>query len=143
MEKKQKTRFGGLNILGIPIDPTLGLGDKVLDHMDESIEAEKRKEAASKCWMRCPSCGKRVVKKELIKNGCYACGWQGTEDEIELAQVEQASQVKEQTSTGCRKENIHSYRTNCPKCGALVVTEQLVEKGCYICGWKPEGRNQK
>ncbi|MBU1262326.1 hypothetical protein KKG61_04975 [bacterium] len=72
MEKKQKTRFSGLNFLGnpIPLDPTLGVGDKVLDHVDDSIEAEKRKEAASKYWMRCPSCGKKVVKKELIKKGC-------------------------------------------------------------------------
>ena len=45
MNKKKKSRFGDLNFLGIPIDPTLGVGDKVLDHVDESIEAKKRKEA--------------------------------------------------------------------------------------------------
>jgi acetyl-CoA carboxylase beta subunit len=140
MEKKQKDRFGDLNILGIPIDPTLGVGDKILDHVDESIEAKKRKEAASKYWMRCPSCGKRVVKKELIKKGCYACGWKGTEEEIELAQVKQMSETK---STAPKKEDTHSYWTDCPKCGRRVVREELGEKGCFICGYKPEMEDKR
>ena len=132
MEKKQN-RFGGINILGIPIDPTLGVGDKVLDHVDESKEAEKRKEAASKYWIRCPSCGKRVVKKELIKKGCYACGWKGAEEEIELAKAKQMSETK---STAPKKEDTQSYWTDCPKCGTKVVREELLKKGCYICGYK-------
>jgi len=134
MDKKRNDRFGGLNILGIPIDPTLGVGDKVLDHVDESIEAEKRKEAASKYWMRCPSCGKRVVRKELIKKGCYACGWKGTEEEIKLAQVKQMSETK---SNAPKKEDTHSYWIDCPKCGRRVVREELGGKGCFICGYKP------
>jgi len=136
MEKKQN-RFGGLNILGIPLDPTLGVGDKVLDHIDESKEAEKRKEAASKYWVRCPSCGKRVVGKELIKKGCYACGWKGTEEEIELAKAKQMSETK---STAPKKEDTQSYWTNCPECGRRVVREELRRKGCFICGYKPEDR---
>lgn len=138
MNKKKKGRFGNLNFLGIPIplDPTLGVGDKVLDHVDESIEAEKRKEAASKYWMRCPSCGKKVVKKELIKKGCYACGWKGTEEEIELARAKQMSQARSIGPLG-EKENAHSYWTDCPKCGRRVVREELEEKGCFICGYKP------
>ncbi|MDP3017277.1 MAG: hypothetical protein Q8N70_09450 [Deltaproteobacteria bacterium] len=135
MEKKQKSRFGGLNFLGIPIDPTLGVGDKVLDHVDESREAEKRKEAASKYWVRCPSCGKRVVRKELIKKGCYVCGWQGTEDELELAEAKSISQPGKVSNLN-KKTSRNSYRTNCPNCGAKVITQQLQEKGCYICGWK-------
>ena len=134
MEKKQKTRFGGFNFLGIPLDPTLGVGDKVLDHVDESIEAEKRKEAASKYWMHCPSCWKRVVEKELIKKGCYVCGWKGTEREIALAQVKQMSETK---STAPKKEDTHTYWTDCPKCGRRVVREELEGKGCFICGYKP------
>ena len=141
MEKKKKGRFGSLNILGIPADPTLGVGDKVLDHVDESKEAEKRKEAASKYWIRCPSCGKRVVKKELIKKGCYVCGWQGTEEEIELAK----SKLMSETKSIAPKEDTNSYWTNCPKCGRRVVREGLEEKGCFICGYKPEtdDREQK
>lgn len=127
--------------MGIPIEPTLGVGDKVLDHVDESIEAEKRKEATSKYWMRCPSCGKRVVKKELIKKGCYVCGWQGTGEEIELAQVKQMTQGRSTAPLIKKEEDTHSYWTDCPKCGRRVVREELGGKGCFICGWKPgEGR---
>ena len=75
MEKEQKTRFGGLNFLGIPLDPTLGVGDKVLDHVDEAVEAAKRKEAVSKYWTDCPQCGRRVVREELGRKGCFICGY--------------------------------------------------------------------
>jgi len=133
MDKKKKGRFGVGNFLGIPIDPTLGMGDKVLDHIDDSIDAEKRKEAASKYWVRCPSCRKRVVKKELIKKGCYVCGWQGTEEAQELAETQRGK-----LSNLDKSASQNSYRTNCPNCGAKVITHQLQEKGCYICGRKPE-----
>jgi len=137
MNKKKKSRFGDLNFLGIPIDSTLGVGDKVLDHVDESIEAKKRKEAASKYWMRCPSCGKRVVEKELIKKGCYACGWQGSEEEIELAWAKQITKTGSTVSI-IKKQNMHSYWINCPQCGRRVVREELERKGCFICGYKTE-----
>ncbi|PIW11546.1 MAG: hypothetical protein COZ07_06350 [Candidatus Infernicultor aquiphilus] len=136
MEKKQKDRFGGLNILGIPLDPTLGVGDKVLDHIDESKEAEKRKEAASKYWMRCPSCGKKVVREDLVKKGCYACGWKGTESELEIAEAKRESGLKHFEVE--RQER--SYYTICPKCGRKVITEELEEKGCFICGYRTEDR---
>jgi len=135
MDKKKKGRFGAGNFLGIPLDPTFGVGDKVLDHIDDSIDAEKRREAASKYWMRCPSCGKRVVRKELIKKGCYVCGWQGTEADLEIAEAKSVSQPGK-VSNPDKKTSRNSYRTNCPKCGAKVITERLQETGCYICGWK-------
>ena len=146
MEKKKKGRFGSLNILGIPADPTLGVGDKVLDHVDESKEAEKRKEAASKYWICCPSCGKRVVKKELIKKGCYLCGWQGTESELEIVAAKRASglmQFEVERVGLLKKKQERSYYTICPKCGRKVITEELEEKGCFICGYRTEDRGQK
>ena len=145
MEKK-KTRFGGLNILGIPIDPTLGVGDKVLDHFDESIEAEKNKEAASKYWARCPSCGKKVIREDLVKKGCYACSWKGTESELEIAEAKRKSGLKhfEVERAGLpKKKQERSYYTICPKCGRKVITEELEEKGCFICGYRTEDRGQK
>jgi len=140
MDKKRNDRFGGLNILGIPIDPTLGVGDKVLDHVDESIEDEKRKEAASKYWARCPSCGKKVVRENLIKTGCYACGWKGTESELEIAEAKGESGLNfEIEEVGLpRKKQERSYYTICPKCGRKVVTEEFKEKGCFICGYRTE-----
>jgi hypothetical protein len=44
---KKKNRLSNLNILGIPVDPSLGAGDKIIDYVDESTEAERKKEAAS------------------------------------------------------------------------------------------------
>ena len=143
MDKKRNDRFGGLNILGIPLDPTLGVGDKVLDHVDESKEAEKRKEAASKYWTRCPSCGKRVVREDLVKKGCYACGWKGTENELEIAEAKGKSGLKhfEVERIGLpRKRQERSYYTICPKCGRKVITEELEEKGCFVCGYRTEDR---
>ncbi len=35
---------------------------------------EDKKDIASGYWVRCPSCGRRVVKKQLMKKGCYLCG---------------------------------------------------------------------
>ena len=79
-------------------------------------EAEKR--GRSLYWVVCPACGKQVVRKELLIKGCYICGYQGREDNLD--------------QRGDRKP----YRTNCPECGAKVITEQLQEKGCFICGEK-------
>ena len=36
---------------------------------------EDKKDIASGYWVRCPCCGRRVVKKELVKKGCYLCGY--------------------------------------------------------------------
>ncbi len=66
-------------------------------------------------WVRCPACGRRVVKKELMKKGCYVCGWQKTQS---------------------KKPDSGPYRINCPGCGVKVVREELLKKGCYICGYK-------
>ena len=140
MDKKRNDRFGGLNILGIPIDPTLGVGDKVLDHVDESIEDEKRKEAASKYWTRCPSCRKKVVREDLVKKGCYACGWKGTEGELEIAEAKGKSdlvQFEVERVGLSEKKQERFYYTICPKCGHRVVTEELEEKECFVCGYKP------
>jgi len=35
-----------------------------------------------------------------------------------------------------RRDERNSYVANCPGCGNRVVRDQLVEKGCYICGWQ-------
>lgn len=35
---------------------------------------EDKKDMAFGYWVKCPSCGRRVVKKELMKKGCYICG---------------------------------------------------------------------
>ena len=100
----------------------------LLDEIDKYVRSQRTGKGAY--WIRCPACGKRVVKKELIKKGGYVCEWQGTEEEIELAgkKVESLS----------RPEKPASYRTYCPRCNTRVIRAELLENGCYRCGWKPE-----
>lgn len=123
----------------MPIDP---VSETLLKIIEKEAQKEDRKQRKSGYWMLCPSCGRRVVKKLLIKNGCYLCKWKETEGEIETAQAEQMSRLSKSKQVKPLAKanigNIQSYRTNCPKCGREVVTAQLKEKGCYMCGWKPE-----
>lgn len=106
----------------------------------KEAQKEDEKQRKSGYWMLCLSCRRRVVKKELIKKGCYLCGWKGTAEEIELAQAKQISQLSQskQAVLSSEIENIYTFRTDCPECGREVITAQLKEKGCYICGWKPK-----
>lgn len=88
-------------------------------------------------WARCPGCGRSVLEKQLVKKGCYLCGWRGTKEEIESAGSESIAQIEEvDTLDEIKKGN--AYRIKCPECGTSLVREQAIEKGCYICGWKPQ-----
>ena len=90
--------------------------------------------------MRCPSCGKKVVREDVVKKGCYACGWKGTESKLEIAEAKGKSGLKqfEVERVGLpEKRQERSYYTICLKCGRKVVTEELEEKGCFVCGYKP------
>jgi len=103
-------------------------------------EAEKEieRKSGSLYWVECPACGRRVVQKELIKKGCYVCGWQVTEEDLELAKNQSLNQPSEEsnlnTKPGCR-----AYRIHCPQCGRQLISEELEKKGCFICGYKPKG----
>jgi len=108
---------------------------RILEEAKEEAERKRR----SPYWVVCPGCGRRVVQKELIKKGCYACGWRGTEEELELAKTKSVSQPGKVSNLDKRASQ-NLYRTNCPNCGAEVITQQLQEKGCYICGWKDSGQ---
>ena len=140
MGKEKKTGFGGFNLLGIPLDPTLGVGEKILDHIDESIEIERKKEVASKYWACCPSCGKKVIRQELIERGCFVCGWQGTESELEITEAKRKGgpigfEVGKVVLS--QKKPVKPYYSICPKCGHKVINEELEERGCYVCEYKP------
>ncbi len=96
------------------ISETLGLA-AILREARKQDKTEREKGY----WMLCPSCGRRVVKKEFVKKDCYVCGWKEGEN---------------------KKEAV-PYRTHCPGCGREVITGELKKKGCFVCGWKPgEGR---
>ena len=110
--------------------------ETILDGVRKQAEREKVKEGEVPYWLECPGCGRRVVKKQLLGKGCYVCGWHEARGEAELAKILHDSQVRNGITS--REEKTISYRTNCPRCKAWVIRHELMERGCYICGWKPE-----
>lgn len=105
----------------------------ILDEVRKHAETEKVREGKLPYWLECPGCGKRVVKKGLLSKGCYVCGWHEARDEAELARI-----MRDSNNTVSGEEKTTSYWTNCPQCKARVTRRELMERGCYICGWKPE-----
>ncbi|MBU4502836.1 MAG: hypothetical protein KKA79_09650 [Nanoarchaeota archaeon] len=43
--------------------------------------------------------------------------------------------INEQTKNKTDEKII--YKVRCPKCGKSVIREELNNKGCYVCGFKP------
>lgn len=116
------------------LDPLTG--KTLLEQIDKRARDEVLIQKKSNYWLRCPSCGRLVVKKELINKGCFVCGWRGTEEEAGAAKHYATNRVTTDTS----KEELQGmglYRLDCPQCQAKVVRTDLIEKGCYRCGWKP------
>lgn len=112
------------------LDP---ISHTILDQIRKASKEQKRAEEerldTSTYWVMCPSCGRKVAKRQILAEGCWACGWKGTEEELELAKAMRASGQEAKLAAEA------SYKTKCPQCGRLVITEELREKGCYICGW--------
>lgn len=111
------------------IDPTLGIGDKILDY----AEGENERLDKSNYHAVCPSCGKRQLKSNLLESGCFICGWRGGAEEVELAKVRKSFNI----SMGL-DERCEGYKTRCPSCGASLITEEFKARGCYICGYNKE-----
>lgn len=114
----------------------MSISRAILDEVRKHAEKEKVKEDELPYWLECPGCGKRVVRKQLLSKGCYVCGWHGARNEAELAKIMSDNIARKDTVVEEKKAT--SYRTNCPQCNARVIRRELMERGCYICGWKPE-----
>lgn len=108
------------------IDPTLGIGDKILDYAD----VEKERLDKSNYHAVCPSCGKRQIKSSLIESGCFICGWRGGAEEVDLAKVKKSFRIYVGLEEGCE-----DYKMRCTGCGASLITEEFKARGCYICGY--------
>ena len=55
----------------MPIDP---VSETLWSAILKQARDEYKESIASGYWVECPACGRRVVKKELMKKGCYLCG---------------------------------------------------------------------
>ena len=108
--------------------------------MEDEARDEAEKKERSLYWVICPACGRRVVKKELMNKGCYLCGWQGTEEDLEQAGTQSVHHQQGQVSSHGTKGNTGSYRIDCPHCGRQVIREEFENSGCFICGYKASGR---
>ncbi len=51
----------------------------VFGHILQAASDEAKKESGKRknsfYWVKCPACGRSVVKKELIRKGCFICGY--------------------------------------------------------------------
>jgi len=104
--------------------------DEIYKEAKREQKEQEEREKTSIYWVRCPICGRKVAKRQILAEGCWACGWKGTEEEIEPARAKRASGQETKPAAEA------SYKTKCPQCGRLVITKELREKGCYICGWR-------
>ena len=116
------------------------IGEPILDQIDKHAQDQLQQKLVARThhyWVKCPGCGHTVVRRELINKGCFRCGWQGTEEEIQLAKTEVPGQVTENTTLS-QVKRMSSYKVDCPQCQTRVVREQLIQNGCYLCEWKPK-----
>ena len=44
---------------------------------------------------------------------------------------------------GVKVEKAAPSRVRCPGCGSPVLREELLDKGCYVCGWSPSYGEQE
>ena len=131
MKGRKRSGVSDLGFLGI--DPTLGIGDKILDYAEEEREEENRRVDGSDYYAFCPLCGRKQLKDNLLESGCFICGWKGAGDELELANVKRSSNIS--MGLDIKKEG---YRMSCPNCGASLITGEFKANGCYICGYNEE-----
>jgi len=128
MSKDKKNRFSGF----LGIDPTLGLGDKIIDHIEGAQEEERERLQKSGYYALCPNCDRKQIKQNLLQSGCFVCAWQGTEEDVELAKARRQAGG---SSSSLRNKEL-GYKTDCPHCGTLVITEEFLKNGCWRCGYK-------
>lgn len=44
---------------------------------------------------------------------------------------------------GVNIEKAPPSRVRCPGCGSPVLREELLDKGCYVCGWSPSDAGEE
>lgn len=89
------------------------------DHARYQIRAEGRNLAA---WTPGPSCGRQVLRKQLLKKGRYLCGWKETRGEDEWGQIRSSSQAEWKGPSGVR---LHREPQTASETGRSAARENL------------------
>ena len=50
---------------------------------------------------------------------------------------------QEAAREGVKVEKAAPPRVRCPGCGSPVLRKELLDKGCYVCGWSPSDPEQE
>ena len=55
------------------------IGKTLLDEIEKQATRQQgeQEEKLRASWALCPSCGKKVTKRQILAEGCWACGWKG------------------------------------------------------------------
>jgi len=55
------------------------IGKTLLDEIEKQAKRQQgeQEEKLRASWALCPSCGKKVTKRQILAEGCWACGWKG------------------------------------------------------------------
>jgi uncharacterized protein (DUF427 family) len=112
------------------------IGDEIANQAEQVLKEEREDEHSY--YVSCPRCGKKQVRKNLLDNGCFICGWKGTEEDIELARAKRQSGTLYPQRKEMEEERAQNsgYKTYCPHCGTSVITEEFLQNGCWRCGYK-------
>ena len=63
---------------------------------------------------------------------------------IEKLLLERLTETLDQAGLldGAQPQQDAPYRVYCPACDAPVIRQELLDKGCYLCGWLPAAGNR-
>ena len=107
------------------------MGDEIANQADQALQEEKGKKDNYHAY--CPQCGKKQLRDSLLENGCFVCGWKGSEEDIELSDAKYQSEIEKNKAND--SDNL-PYKINCPQCGVGVIAEEFQKNGCWRCGYK-------
>jgi len=60
----------------------------------------------------------------------------------DIADLGEVMAAQKAAREAAKVEKATPYRVSCPGCGTTVVREELLDKGCYICGWRPADEDE-
>jgi len=60
----------------------------------------------------------------------------------DIADLGEVMAAQKAAREAAKVEKATPYRVSCPGCGTTVVRQELLDKGCYVCGWRPADEDE-